>query len=640
VTEQYVDPKTGETRIRRVPNPENDAVGERRGRGAYVVGPGSFHPNTGRRYVVVSTSVLAPSPDTDEAKPVTAGPAIGTDEQNKIADVIENALVAADIEYRDRVISRGGELKWAVCCPWEHEHSGSAEDKQNMRFNTSSMIILWPDGKIIYACKHAHCEHRKWHENTDHNPDEYLRDYIEDEIGRQLVFNELKFTGQFQLQTLRQVTTSPVPAPVVSVHDTNEKETIPPFDPTCVTGFFKRFVDTICEGTTIPPQFVYLALRVYVGAYLSSNLKMSGVDTDSCIYGVSLGATGTSKGLSWRRGVEKMGVLPVMEGVRVIHSADSGAGLRDVFFAASTPVIMFIDEMASLGHKANPTKNPEIVDQIVELADTKVVGRTKAKNNKWGGSKSTEARLGFYGCAQAGDVFREAFAGRKKQGIDERFDFEYSDQIVPGELPDIPISVYAELADEFVKLMSETRLKETLTMAPAASAALLDYWNSLPTETKYKVRLLKNLRRDCYLQAWSRGVLVVEIEDVACVTRHFGRQLVIRRLMLGNDAPNKVGLYISKLKESVEKMQRRCNDGVPVKMVAKSLRDFQTETLAYKENELDTFRKAWDAFCKGYLVPVLVKAANGQLYTKLAPMPQEHEVWNWDGVHQGDWRSV
>jgi hypothetical protein len=73
--------------------------------------------------------------------------------------------------------------------------------------------------------------------------------------------------------------------------------------------------------------------------------------------------------------------------------------------------------------------------------------------------------------------------------------------------------------------------------------------------------------------------------------------------------------------------------------VVKSLRDFQTETYAYKENELDTFRRAWDSYGKAHLVCVKSVAANGQTYTKYAPMPYEHEVWNWDGLNQGDWRN-
>src|SRR5262249_17957410 len=160
------------------------------------------------------------------------------------------------------------------------------------------------------------------------------------------------------------------------------------------------------------------------------------------------------------------------------------------------------------------TKNPEIVDTVIELADTKTVTRVKSKKSeKQAASKSIEARLGFYGCAQTGEVFREAFAGRKKQGVDERFNFEYSDPIEPGALPAIPDKAYGHLTDEFLKLADPNRWKNPMTMSPEAEARLMEYWGGLPKEDRQKVRFLKNLRRDIYLQAWSRGVPVAELED-------------------------------------------------------------------------------------------------------------------------------
>jgi len=455
-------------------------------------------------------------------------------------------------------------------------------------------------------------------------------------------------SSNFQLDTRASAPPAPVETPVIvdapavpaAEVPQEAKPEIPPFDPTVMTGFFKKVVDTVCAGTTIPPQFVYLAARVYAGAYMAPILKLSGADCDTCSYGVSIGPTGTSKGLSWRRGVEKIFNPELFKGVKVIHSADSGAGIRDAFFDAKCPIVLFIDEMASLANKAEKTKNPEIVDTVIELADTKTVTRVKSKKSeKQAASKSTEARLGFYGCAQTGEVFREAFAGRKKQGVDERFNFEYSDPIEPGPLPDIPVSVLTELQGEFASLTDATRWKNPMTMSPEAEARLMEFWGGLPKEERQKVRFLKNLRRDIYLQAWSRGVPVAELEDVDCVTRHFTRELAIRRKELGEDAPNKVGLYISRLKVIAEDMRERCKKGVPVKAVAVSVRDLQTKTHAFDNNELDPFNRAWNLFGKAHMVCVKFKAANGQFYTKFAPMPQEDEMWDWTDLEQGDWRS-
>jgi hypothetical protein len=68
-------------------------------------------------------------------------------------------------------------------------------------------------------------------------------------------------------------------------------------------------------------------------------------------------------------------------GVKIIYSADSGAGLKDTFFEPpeNQPVICYIDEVTSLGHKAGEKKNPEIVDCIIELADSHRISRVLAR---------------------------------------------------------------------------------------------------------------------------------------------------------------------------------------------------------------------------------------------------------------------
>ena len=83
---------------------------------------------------------------------------------------------------------------------------------------------------------------------------------------------------------------------------------------------------------------------------------------------------------------------------------------------------MVIDEAASLGNKANESKNPEIVDTIIELADSTSISRVKAQKSlkRKAGKTHSNARLALYMCAQTGEVVTQAFEGRKKQGIRER----------------------------------------------------------------------------------------------------------------------------------------------------------------------------------------------------------------------------
>lgn len=426
------------------------------------------------------------------------------------------------------------------------------------------------------------------------------------------------------------------------VLDADEKASgeIPPFDPTVMTGFFKEVVDAVCDGTTIPPQFVYLAMRVYAGTYVSRTLKMDGVEGDTCIYGAAIGPTGTSKGLSWRRSVESI-FQTIFEKNLWVFEPDSGAGVRDVFFHYKCPAVMFIDEMLSLANKADGKKQPEIVDRIIELANKKSISRTKAKHGKFGGSQSAEARMGFYGCAQSEEVFRTAFAGKKKQGIDERFDFEMSGPILPGKLPTLSAEVVTALRTKFIDLTNPMRWANQMQVTPEAEKCLDDFWNGLSKTEQNNVRLPMNLRRDAHLQAWSRGSSTVELEDAVCVVRYARRGIAIRRKVTeGQDTPNRVGFFISKLKASEWEMHRRCVKGVAVRMVLKSYRDFMTEANAYRENEEGEFYRAWNTVAKTLFQPVTFQAKNGRVYTKFAPLPLDDEVWDWSGTTPAEWRSV
>src|SRR5262249_22184426 len=151
--------------------------------------------------------------------------------------------------------------------------------------------------------------------------------------------------------------------------------------------------------------------------------------------------------------------------IKVIESADSGAGLRDAFFDApkEAPLLMVIDEAASLANKANETKNPEIVDTIIELADSTIISRVKAAKKGKATRVHENARLSMYCCAQHGEVVRVAFQGRKRQGIDERLSVEFSPSIEGDYLPEIPAPVKLDLVNKLIKLIEPSRWKEPMT---------------------------------------------------------------------------------------------------------------------------------------------------------------------------------
>jgi hypothetical protein len=657
----------GEQKMRRVPNPDNASVGEVRGDFAYVIGPGSVHPS-GNRYRIISDVEMAqlPAEDVKAITPVVVGEAVGTEAMDKTADTLEEHMQAAGIEFNSYFVGAGGEYKWYVDCPWWTEHS----DGGKSRLTSTSALILWADGKIIYACQHGHCDHRKWHEkDSQTNPDLYLRDFIEDRTGVAIVFNKIALThyeatNPVDLSAGAAVASAapvvPAAVPVVkpvadaaavaegavpatwqfppSFDTATENEDIPAYNPAIEDGYFKEVVDAVCNGTTIPRQFMHNLIRGFVGALASGFLRFEGLNCNSSRYSVNLGESGTGKRLVFERGIKEIFTILYKDEerrkIKLIESADSGAGLRDAFFDVprNAPILMVIDEAASLANKANEAKNPEIVDAVIELADSTTITRVKAAKGKKNGGKAVrshdDARLSMYMCAQAGEVVRAAFAGRKKQGIDERLSLEHSPKIEGGNLPTIPEDVKLMLCDKLVRLIGDPmRWEKPMTATDDARAFIDAYWKQQPKEVREKIRLRRNLWLDVYMRAFSRGESVATLEDAMRVAEHFERDKVIRRVHFRGEIASKVGLYAERLQKIFAAVRAQLNRGVAVPLVALSKRDLQTQTHAFDDNELDIFDRAFKSYAIGNLWEVRVTAANGHSYTKFIPIAHEHENW-------------
>jgi putative DNA primase/helicase len=403
----------------------------------------------------------------------------------------------------------------------------------------------------------------------------------------------------------------------------SDDSAIPDFDDSVITGVYKKIVDLICDGTTIPRQYVFLAAKVFLGARKANAMRFENIEDNSCYYGAVIGPTGTGKGLSWKRLMNRLfKVTGVLEcGVKVIDSADSGAGLKDVFFEKPEhqPVICYIDEVTSLGHKGGDKKQPEIVDTIIELANSTTLSRTLAKTKY---RTTDHAHLSLFMCGQDGEVFMSSFAGRTKLGLYDRFYPEHSYPVEAGDLPEVT------QADAF-KLLAEINqlpFSGLMTMLPETKQKLSNYWKVQPPEVKSKPRFKTYLMLDMFDAAWSQGRMIAEPQDLDAAIRIFERQLVIRQVHFTEEAPDKVGAYLGKFKKITESMRRRLNAGEDISLVAKSLRDFQNETHAYRNNDLQTFNFAWNNW-KAQMLPVKVKATNGHAYDKFVPEPNENETW-------------
>lgn len=148
-------------------------------------------------------------------------------------------------------------------------------------------------------------------------------------------------------------------------------------------------------------------------------------------------------GEAWRRVFQILnveGALGNPSGLKIINSADSGAGIRDAFFELpDLPMLMYIDEVEGYGNKGAATRNPALIDALIELADSTSISKVKAKNGK---SKSVQtkndARLSVVMCGQDGHTYMKAFTGRTKLGVFDRLYPEYGVPVEePGDLPPV-----------------------------------------------------------------------------------------------------------------------------------------------------------------------------------------------------------
>ena len=234
---------------------------------------------------------------------------------------------------------------------------------------------------------------------------------------------------------------------------------IPPFDVTTMTGLAKDMTLLAIKGTTLLPQFVYGMAKTLITARMAGNIIMEGVSAEPTRYFVAVGETGTGKGEAWRRLLQIMQPEGVMDvdgcGLKFINSADSGAGLKDFFFhpPEDWPVICYVDEIASLGNKTTDKKQPEILDTIIELADSTTISRVLAdrKGEKQVRSKNN-AQLAIVACGQDGKAYGQAFGTREKQGIFDRLTPEYGEPNEAGDLDRIDLEEAVKMLQRFKAL--------------------------------------------------------------------------------------------------------------------------------------------------------------------------------------------
>ena len=413
------------------------------------------------------------------------------------------------------------------------------------------------------------------------------------------------------------------------IDDEYSEASIPPFDPSVMKGIYKEIVDELIRGTTLQPQFIYTISKTIVGAKMSGKVKFADLDIAPLIYLALIGRTGSGKGEAWRRMLQVLkakipGAMPISyplscsAGLKIINSADSGAGLKDAFFVdpPDQPIACYVDEVTSLGHKAGEKKNPEILDTMGELADSTSISRVKAANGRKVAKTKDDAYLAVVLCGQGRTTYVPSFIGRTEVGWWDRLTPEHG---VPQETGDLP-PISDEVLSRLLKKLNGLPYSGTMTMSTEAKACLEQFWATQSPEVRKVARLKKGLKLDAYLMAFGRGLKVVELEDVEDAIKIFVRQLVIRRVTFRGEAPSRVGYYLGLIKELTQWMRDRLADGIPEAEVARSWRDYERKSNAGRNNEEDIFERAMGTHAKRHLRPVQIKSKNGHTYERYLPL--------------------
>jgi hypothetical protein len=406
-------------------------------------------------------------------------------------------------------------------------------------------------------------------------------------------------------------------------------------------GIYREIVEATIQGTTLVPQFVYSIAKTIVGSKMAGHVEFEDLAAEPLEYLALCGAKGSGKGEAWRR------VLAILEatatdsmpvtntsvscgaGIKIINSADSGAGIRDAFFEPPTeqPIICYVDEVSGLGHKSDGRKNPEILDRMVELADSTSISDVKAKKSAKRSSAKTKnnAFLAMVMCGQNSKIWTSAFVGKTDVGLFDRITPEHSLPVDAGNLPAIPREVAFHLQTRINKMFpepvkGEQTKKIKMRMSDEASAEFDVFWACEPPEIRSNVRFRKHLKLDCYLIAFGQGRTVVDLQDLADAIKIFNRQLAIRRVMFRGEASDRIGFYLNLIKLQTEWMRRRLAEGIPAAKIACSRYDYETSSGARDRNEEHIFEQAWKIHSKHHLYIVPIKGGNGHIYERYLPV--------------------
>jgi hypothetical protein len=417
---------------------------------------------------------------------------------------------------------------------------------------------------------------------------------------------------------------------------------IPAFDSSVMDGsIYGKFAHLATKGTTLQPQYAYQVARLAISMLIIGRVGFENLANIPPLRRiVFIGETGSGKGAVWTRAhkILTMNGKDENKNFKYSDSIDSGVGLKDMFFddPVGLPVMVYIDEVDSLGHKSADKKNPDILDTMGELANKTIVSRTLSTHGRTGpkikASKTrSDAYLFWLICAPNGMTFMCATAGRKSAGFNDRNIPVFGVPVVPGNLPEIPMDDIVAWWVEAYKLQSMVGTKSepgTVTMKPDARAIVESFWNAQPRAIQTKVRFKEYLLLDSYLNAIGRGCMTATVEDVENAIKDCKRELATRAACFQEEAASRVGFYYSSMKRLTAKMAeeiRKAGPNADPFEYGMSEADFERATRAYANNEPEEFGRAWKNWLRHLDKLEPQKLLNGRTVTRYVPAKSERD---------------
>lgn len=293
-------------------------VGELRGHGAYVVGPGSFHPS-GQKYEIIKDIPCASLP--------------------------ENMVNLAAMKHKTLADFKPGE---GNLIPegnrWNHLQSKAGKLK-NLGLGEETIYVALKD-----FCS-RHCE------NGDSYPDEKIRNLA-----------EWAASDECEASPTSIITCgSPDPEAVTSVPDT-------PLE-TIEGDYVGDLAAAITEGTFIPVSFARADLKTIMGAMLDSNIAFPGEETLHMRHWTGVVSTRPESGKSvcWNRCVILLADLMTKHDIKFPPAGFFSSGEHAIKVLAENDNkshVLYFDEMKTLFEKGNGTGST-LFPKLLELYEQK-----------------------------------------------------------------------------------------------------------------------------------------------------------------------------------------------------------------------------------------------------------------------------